>query len=126
MSVLHEDLLQNIILTDGELQPNDMNMQMAQLIEQSGPWGQEFPEPIFEGNFRVIQRRRIGIDQRHLKLRLQSGEVEVEAVAFNKSDDEWPENCDIVSVTYRIEVNRFNGFETLQLMILDVLDTGSL
>jgi len=125
MSVLHEDLLQNIVLTDGQLQPDDLNMQTAQLIEQSGPWGQEFPEPVFEGNFKVIQRRRIGIDQRHLKLRLQSSEVEVEAVAFNKSDDEWPENCDNVSVTYQIQVNRFNGYETLQLMILDVLDAGS-
>jgi hypothetical protein len=53
---------------------------------------------------------------------LLAGGVEVDAVAFNISDEEWPENCDNVSVTYRIEVNRFNGFETLQLMIQDVID----
>ena len=96
-------------------------MQTAQLIEQAGPWGQAFPEPLFEGSFKVRQRRRIGADQRHLKLRLLAGGVEVDAVAFNISDEEWPDNCDNVSVTYRIEVNRFNGFETLQLMIQDVI-----
>jgi len=124
-SVLNEDLLQNTVLTDGELRADEMNMQTAQTIDQAGPWGQEFPEPLFEGQFRVIQRRRIGADQRHLKLRLLAGDIEVEAVAFNKSDEEWPESCDNVSVTYRIEVNRFRGFETLQLMVQDIITTGS-
>jgi single-stranded-DNA-specific exonuclease len=121
-SVLNEGLLQNSVFTDGELRADEMNMQTAKLIEQAGPWGQAFPEPLFEGSFQVRQRRRIGADHRHLKLRLLAGGVEVDAVAFNISDEEWPENCDNVSVTYRIEVNRFNGFETLQLMIQDVID----
>jgi len=122
-SVLDESLLQNTVLTDGSLQEDEFSMQTARLIEQAGPWGQGFPEPIFEGRFTVLERRRIGVDRRHLKCRLLAGDTEIDAVAFNQSDDDWPENCDNVSVTYRIEVNRFRGFETLQLMVQDVLHT---
>ncbi|MCW8964779.1 MAG: single-stranded-DNA-specific exonuclease RecJ [Gammaproteobacteria bacterium] len=120
-SVLDESLLQNTVLTDGGLHEDEFSMQTARLIEQAGPWGQGFPEPIFEGRFTVLERRRIGADRRHLKCRLLTGDTEIDAVAFNQTDDDWPENCENVSVTYRIEVNRFRGFETLQLMVQDVL-----
>ena len=99
-------------------------MHTALLLEQAGPWGQAFPEPLFEGHFKVNAQRRIGHDQRHIKCLLQQQDgIEVDAVAFNQSDEDWPENCHTVTVTYRISVNRFRGSETLQLMVQDVLYT---
>ncbi|MDH5731016.1 MAG: single-stranded-DNA-specific exonuclease RecJ, partial [Gammaproteobacteria bacterium] len=35
------------VLSDGELGQQDFNLQFAQAIRFSGPWGQAFPEPVF-------------------------------------------------------------------------------
>jgi single-stranded-DNA-specific exonuclease len=40
--------------TDGELMPTMFNLSLATAIRDAGPWGQHFPEPLFEGIFNVI------------------------------------------------------------------------
>jgi single-stranded-DNA-specific exonuclease len=121
-SVLDQQLLQNTVLTDGSLTDNELSMDTARALESGGPWGQDFPEPLFEGKFRVLNCRRIGADQRHRKFRLLSGTLELDAVAFNQADGICPDNNEVIHVTYRLQVNRYRGFETLQLIIQDLLD----
>ena len=118
---LDEDALAHRVHTDGMIALSDMNMDTAQLIEQAGPWGQGFPEPLFEGEFDVIQQFRIGADQRHLKLKLDYAGTQLEAVAFNQDEDIQSAHKQKVLMTYRIAVNRFRGMETLQLIIQNVL-----
>ena len=105
------------IYSDGELQPGQMNMELAELIRSSGPWGQGFPEPVFDGVFDVVQRRIVG--ERHLKLvlKLPQGEDEFDAIAFNTVDSDWPEGVNRVQVAYRLDVNEFRNRRTLQLML---------
>jgi len=115
--VLTTNQLEETILTDGELASDDLGEALARALEQAGPWGQGYTAPLFEGRFNVVQRRRIGADQRHLKLLLESGGVEVDAVAFSVTDAVWPDTLEVVDIVYRLEVNRFRGVESLQLMI---------
>jgi len=105
------------IYSDGELQPGQMTMELAELIRSSGPWGQGFPEPVFDGVFDVVQRRIVG--ERHLKLvlKLPQGEDEFDAIAFNTVDSDWPEGVNRVQVAYRLDVNEFRNRRTLQLML---------
>ncbi|TNG01611.1 MAG: single-stranded-DNA-specific exonuclease RecJ [Gammaproteobacteria bacterium] len=119
--VLSDEQLQGSILTDGELDANEMNLETGRLLEQAGPWGQGFPEPVFEGMFRVRERRRIGADQKHLKLTLEQNNNTYEAIAFACSEDDWPSSANEVKVAYRLAVNRYRGFENTQLMIEHVL-----
>ena len=121
-NVMDEDVLMQCIHTDGQLTQGELSMLTAQQIEQAGPWGQEFPEPLFEGRFVVLEQRRIGADQRHLKLRLGYDNIEIDAVAFNQPEDSMLEGNDQVSITYRMAVNRYRGFENLQIVVNDVLE----
>lgn len=115
--VVDDELLTGVIHSDGELGDQDLNLQTAQILRDAGPWGQGFPEPIFDGEFQLVQKRMVG--ERHLKLQLRpiGGRVVIDAIAFNTTDSHWPENVERLHVAYRLAVNEFNGRVSPQLMV---------
>ena len=61
--------LEAAITTDGPLAPAELSLDTAFLLRKAGPWGQHFPEPLFDGDFQVINQRIVG--ENHLKLTVQ-------------------------------------------------------
>ncbi len=112
-----EDQLQARIMTDGELSSEDFSLSFADLIRQSGPWGQHFPEPVFEGVFDVIQQRIVG--EKHLKLLVKEARSDLllDAIAFFIDLDVWPNNAQKVQIVYKLEINEFRGQRNLQLLV---------
>ena len=113
-----EDLAAEV-LTDGELTPENFSLEVAQSLRDGGPWGQQFPEPCFYGEFAVVQHRVVGV--KHLKLVLSYGPAPdqiVDAIAFNTVDEgSTPAVPERVSAVFRLDINRFRGRESLQLMV---------
>jgi single-stranded-DNA-specific exonuclease len=115
--------LKSIILSDGELHPNKITLSFAEQLREAGPWGQNFPEPLFDGVFTLIQQRIVG--EKHLKLVLQketkSGQYSFDAIAFNVDTAVWPNyNTSQVALAYRLDINEFRGKRTVQLMVEDI------
>ncbi len=112
-----EDDLRGVLHSDGELGALDMDLLLANQIRFAGPWGQAFPEPLFDGEFTLLNYRILA--DRHLKLSLQHGlsGPAVEAVAFNTRDDDWPDQVDRVRIAYRLDVNHYRGQDKLQLIV---------
>lgn len=111
------DLTQRI-LTDGELAEAEFSMTLAEELRNAGPWGHQFPEPLFEGRFHLLQQRIVG--QRHLKMVVmpEGGTLALDAIAFNVDTLVWPdESLQRVRLVYRLDVNEFRGQRTLQLMV---------
>ncbi|MBV0932410.1 single-stranded-DNA-specific exonuclease RecJ [Marinobacterium weihaiense] len=112
-----DDLTQRI-LTDGELPEAAFSMELAEALRNAGPWGHQFPEPLFEGRFHLLQQRIVG--QRHLKLVVmpEGGTLALDAIAFNVDTLVWPdESVQKVRLVYRLDVNEFRGQRSLQLMV---------
>lgn len=111
--------LQARILTDGPLHPSELTMSNAQLLRDYGPWGQHFPEPSFDGEFRIVQHRLLG--GKHLKLVLSpidDAQCVLDAIAFNIEAQQWADcNEKRVNVVYRLDINEFRGQRNLQLLI---------
>lgn len=104
--------------TDGPLLPQEMNLETAELIQQAGPWGQQFAEPVFDNVFEILDQRLVG--QNHLKLTLvpEQGGTQVEAIAFNIDLKLWPNHrAKLVHVAYKLDINFYQGRTRLQLMI---------
>ena len=102
--------------SDGSLAPGDLSATMAEQIAAAGPWGQQFPEPIFDDEFRVSRHRVVG--ERHLKLTLERGGVEVDAIAFNVDVEAWQNDpLDTLAALYRLEINEYRGQRSAQLVI---------
>ncbi|HGH5980435.1 TPA: single-stranded-DNA-specific exonuclease RecJ [Kluyvera georgiana] len=111
-------LLQGEILSDGELSPQEMTLEMAQMLRDAGPWGQMFPEPLFDGRFRLLQQRLVG--ERHLKVMVEpvGGGPLLDGIAFNVDTTVWPDNgVREVTLAYRLDINEFRGNRSLQLII---------
>lgn len=105
------------ILSDGQLTPDNINLDFAQTLMQSGPWGQGFEEPIFDNVFEMVSQRIVG--QKHLKMVLKLGTVTVDAIAFNIDVDTWPDlNVKHVHVAYKLNINEFRGQQSVQCMVV--------
>jgi single-stranded-DNA-specific exonuclease len=113
---LSTDDLNDMIQTDGALSGEDLNLALAEQLRNLTPWGQHFPEPLFDGEFEVLEHRIL--KEKHLKMQLRplEGGPSVDAIAFNVIDNNWPGEVNRVQLAYRLDVNVFRGFKNLQLM----------
>lgn len=109
-----EDLFARIH-SDGELAEEELTLDTAQWLRAGGPWGQGFPEPVFDGLFEVLGQRVVG--ERHLKLtvRPRQGKRCMDAIAFNTAP--LPAGCSTVCMAYRLDVNEYRGVLSPQLVV---------
>ncbi|WP_314419050.1 single-stranded-DNA-specific exonuclease RecJ [Pseudescherichia vulneris] len=114
-------LLQGEVVSDGPLSPAEMTLEVAEMLRDAGPWGQMFPEPLFDGRFRLLQQRIVG--ERHLKVMVEpvGGGPLLDGIAFNVDTTIWPDNgVREVSLAYKLDVNEFRGNRSVQLIIDDI------
>ncbi len=109
--------LQQKIYSDGELTEQEMTLEFAELLQNAGTWGQEFPEPIFNGVFDVIQARIVG--QRHLKLVLRKpfGDLLIDAIAFYVDKPENWLGLRSIKAAYKLDINEFRGNRSVQFIV---------
>jgi len=119
--LLKEEDLNARLLSDGELNAEELGLPLAKQLSAAGPWGQQFPEPLFHGVFTIKSQRLVG--ERHLKLQLSTddGSQTLEAIAFNIDPGQWP-NTQVkqVQIAYRLDINQYRGNETLQLLVVHI------
>ena len=102
--------LEQRIDTDGALDPGDLTAEFARLLRDQ-VWGQGFAEPRFSGRFAVESQRVVG--ERHLKISLSAGGRRFSGIRFGSSAP-LPQSIDAI---YRLELNEFQGVESVQLVI---------
>ena len=123
---LKKEDLQSVILSDGELAINNLTLAFAEQLREAGPWGQNFPEPLFDDTFKLLQQRIVG--EKHLKLLVEKqGEV-FDGIAFNIDVNAWPNSqAKQIHLAYRLDVNEFRGKRTVQLMVdnITVIDNAN-
>ena len=115
---LNANTLEQIIETDGEIDSQDFNYAMAKQLKESGPWGEGFTEPTFDGDFIVHQQRLFA--EKHLRLVLEpkNGGPIIEGICFNVNLTQWPDNTiKNVKIVYQLDVDDFRGNQTAKLMI---------
>ncbi len=114
---LSRDDLQGRIWSDGELKATELSLEHAEILREQGPWGQAFPEPVFDGEFKLIQQRIVA--EKHLKmvLALPESKVFIDAIAFNVDLNQWPTSAEKVKLAYRLDVNEFRGERSVQFIV---------
>lgn len=115
-SKVNDDILNNALLSDGELASQDLTLDLAETLREAGPWGQSFPEPLFDGVFEILEQRIVG--GKHLKMTLAKDDQTLDAIAFNIDVEQWPNHrCSEVNIAYRMDVNEFRGRRKVQLIV---------
>lgn len=108
--LLDAEALVKTIATDGALEASEFSLGIARDLQRQ-VWGQGFPEPLFEGDFRVQTQRVVG--EKHLKLKLSSPAGSFDAIRFFSAEPA----PDTVRAVYSLSVNEYNGSESLQLIV---------
>jgi single-stranded-DNA-specific exonuclease len=102
--------------TDGSIEPDYMSLETAEIISSAGPWGQHFPEPVFDNQFELLEWKIVG--EKHLKMQLRhyEGGNAVNAIAFNTVADDLP-SFERIHLAYRLNINEFRNTRSLQLIV---------
>jgi single-stranded-DNA-specific exonuclease len=119
-AVLDGAELNSDVLTDGELAGRDLGLDLAAELEGLGPWGQRFPEPLFDGTFEVIDRRVVGGAHLKMIVRALDGGEALDAIAFNRLPEDLPPGG-AARLLYRLAVNRWSGTESCQLVVEEIV-----
>ena len=119
--VMPAEIRQAVMLTDGEIPESEFSLDLARAIRDTAPWGQGFPEPIFDGVFGVAGERSVG-DGRHAKLKLirRGFERPLDAIAFNRQPPLATNAQGEVRMAYRFVVNAFRGEERPELIVEEI------
>jgi len=108
-------LLQQQLLSDGELHASELDFQHAEALRLAGPWGQGFAEPLFDGVFDVVEWRVL--KERHLKLvvRPPGGRGRINAIHFSGWTGTAPEPQ--LHLAYRLVGDDYRGGQAIQLIV---------
>lgn len=117
-SQLGDESLDKVIVTDGMLSREDFCLEQAEQIAEAGPWGQAFPEPLFNGVFWIEQQRLLKDKHLKLVLKTEDKQQQLEAIAFNIDNSVWP-NSTIkrANIVYKLMINKYKGQKNLQLLV---------
>jgi len=117
---LNNQVPDNILLVDGEIPDQEINLTLAETLRQAGPWGQNFPEPVFVGRFKVKNARILA--QKHVKLELETLTCnrKIDAIYFNVENPDSVIGLTQVSVVYQLDVNTYMGRSSVQLMVKNI------
>ena len=112
---LTETELQRVMSSDGDLSADELQLELAEALRGAGPWGQGFPEPLFDGIFEVVSQRIVGDKHLKLVLRYPDDSRIFDAIAFNASP--LTPYASRLHIAYRLDVNEYRGQRSLQLLI---------
>ncbi len=115
--------LRGCMLSDGALAKEELTIDHARLLRDAGPWGQGFPEPLFDDRFVVLDQRIVGGS--HLKLQLapeKFPELRLEAIAFNQAEAHQLVTGQLLQAVYRLDINAWRGRESLQLILQAIIE----
>lgn len=118
---LQGELLQQIIYSDGIVDTEDLNLSVAELLQDAGPWGQNFDQPSFDGWFIIKSKKLIG--DNHCKLVLQTPDLlkQIDAIAFGHHPNQFNAEGSSNHLCFEMQVNEFRNKRMLQLKINQIM-----
>ncbi|WP_370520592.1 single-stranded-DNA-specific exonuclease RecJ [Thioalkalivibrio sp. XN279] len=114
---LEPGLLDGEIVSDGELPEEALGLATAELLRDAAPWGQGFPEPLFDGCFELLDARTVGLDHLKMRVRPAGGRRIMDAIAFRQADRLGNARPARLRLAYRLDVNEYNGLRSAQLVV---------
>lgn len=115
-----DDVFYEQKFTDGALLPDEFSLSFVDRLKNISVWGNGFVPPVFDGKFEVINHRIL--KDKHLKLSLKMAGVQypIDAIWFNYQADSWDYRAFGVHILYTLDINEWQGSQSLQLVIKDL------
>ncbi|MEO6075705.1 MAG: single-stranded-DNA-specific exonuclease RecJ [Dokdonella sp.] len=107
------------LLTDGALASSDFDLALARQLRYAGPWGQHYPEPLFDNVFQLLAIKIVA--EKHWRLTVQHPDrrESLEAMLFNAPLVQPAPGS--LRMIYQMDMDEWNGRERLRLIARHVL-----
>lgn len=117
----HTEEIESVINIDREITIKDVNIDTINSLKALEPFGEANKLPVFiYKNLRIDSIRALS-EGKHLKLTLKDGNTIINAIGFNmgKYAEEYriSDKIDVLGV---LEINTFNGIDTIQINMKDI------
>ena len=117
------DKIVPILKIDAQVELKDINMQIVESLKQLEPFGEENKVPLFVFKNLKIDSIRALSEGKHIKLTLKQGNQNlINAMGFNlgelTNDYRIGDKVDVVG---SLEINKFNGEESIQILLKDMM-----
>ena len=113
--LIDAEQLQAVVYTDGELPVGALSLPLARQLRHAGPWGQAFPEPLFDNLFECASWKVMGESHLRLQLRDPRDGMLHDAVMFNAYHGQPPPTP--LRAVYELGINDWQGRETPRLLL---------
>jgi single-stranded-DNA-specific exonuclease len=113
--LIEPERLLAVLHTDGELPPGAFTLELARQLRDAGPWGQAFPEPLFDNVFECAGWKPMGESHLRLQLRDPRDGALHDAVMFNAWRGEPPPPR--LRTAYELTINDWQGRESPRLLL---------
>ncbi|MBS7298831.1 MAG: single-stranded-DNA-specific exonuclease RecJ [Eubacteriales bacterium] len=116
-----EDMIPKIDI-DCRLKPETVSVGFAKALKKLEPFGTDNERPVFSVlGVKIIAIDTVGVDKKHLKMRVASDDTVISAIGFNMSEYAmFFKNGDIVDVAFSADINVYQGRESAQLLLKDM------
>jgi len=111
-----------VIKIDCQITKKDFNEEVVKQIQLLEPFGEQNKQPIFiYKNLRIDSIRTLS-DGKHLKMNLKDGNTTINSIGFNLGhlSDELLIG-DKVDIVVTLEINSYNGIDTIQMNLKDIM-----
>ncbi len=125
-STIEPHLLIPEIIIDAEISFKDITHNFYNIVQQMEPFGPENMRPIFitrnvsETGFSKV------VKDKHIRFVLKQGDITLTGIGFNLADKmDFLQKDQLVDVVYTIDLNEWNGVQSLQFKMIDINISGS-
>lgn len=119
--VVTDEHLKRFLKIDMLLSFESVTQELVESLKKLEPFGMANPEPVFATkNVTVVESRKIGREQNHLKMKLEKDGKVFDAIGFRMAEKTDFLAGDTIAIAYTLEENVWNGKTNLQLKLKDI------
>jgi single-stranded-DNA-specific exonuclease len=121
-SVLTEKDMTPFVDIDCPLSEHSVTLENAKMLKGLEPFGMGNEKPVFAiANAQVSSIAPVGMDNKHLRLRINKNNQTINCIGFGMGEfASFIKNGDIINLAFQMDINSYQGTESVQLILKDI------
>ena len=117
---INQDNLTKRIIIDAAINLKDITLNFIDELAKLEPYGEANPQPTFTASVNLIEAKKVGQKQNHLKCRFEQDGSITDGIGFNLAHKLEFINQQQVNILFTVSKNNFNGKITPQIELIDI------
>lgn len=120
-TLTEKDMIPSVDI-DCPVSENILTLENARLLSHLEPFGMENEKPVFAlAAAQVVNIAAVGADNKHLRLKVSKNNYSINCIGFGMGEfASLIKSGDTVNLAFQLDINSYQGTETVQLLLKDI------